>query len=1400
MNRKIHYIYSISLLLLLEAATPAFAQTIRGNIYGGGQLGKVVGNTSIIIESGSVEMGASGGSNIFGGGYQAEVAGNTTIDINGGEAGNVYGGGEAANIVVGAERTGNTVVNMNDGTVHHSVYGGGLGNTTNVATSTTVTANGGTVTEDVYGGSGFGKVGATAVIINNGATVTRDIFGGGFGSTSPNNYEADVNGNASVTVNKGAVISGNVYGGNNTNGSPKGAITVLVNGPIDEAEKTTTPLVLKDVFGGGKNAATTSSSNDIPAPKVTIKGCETIIARVFGGGDAASAPATDVEIWGGHITNAFAGGNGEVVAAHVGYLADGTTPYTYGTGNTMITIKGGVIENVFGGSNTAGNIRGEVSVTVEKDDEACDMQITNLYGGGNEAPGKAGTISIVCTGNGRIENVYGGANKADVTGDITLNIKGGQISNVFGGNNNSGNIDGAITVNVDWATGPEACGTNSLANVYGGGNLAAYTTPDGKVGPTVNLKNGTVSNNVYGGGLGEAAVVTGNPTVNLIGGTVTNDIFGGGDAAPVVGDPQVNANYGSVKDIFAGGRGETAVVTGNPKAYVNQGENAETHTPLALTINDVYGGGDAADVDGTGKVQLDKGTVTNIYGGGNAADVTNTDVIINGGEAAMAFAGGHGDKTVEPQKEANVTGDAHLTIHGGTVAKAFAGSNSKGTITGSQLVTIVKNGDALAELHVAEVYGGGNQADGKAGTFDIGCTGGETEGIGDLFGGAREANITGNIAFTIEGGKIDRIFGGNNVSGNVAGSITVNIAENTTKYDCGLHAGYVYGGGQDAAYTPTTPGAYPAVNIQKGSVEHDVFGGGLGASAIVTSNPTVTISGGSVGNNVFGGGSLAETDGNPTVNVSGGIVTHDVYGGGALADVTGSTTVNLTGGAVGGAYGGALGQKNGVNGATSDIAAYVNGNTYVTLDGTKVTETGVFGCNNLNGTPKGHAYVHVLSTTPRLKKGSTTEYEDYDVPAVYGGGNLSAYVPSDETFAADKGFAEVLIEGCDNSIDYVYGGGNAAPVPATSVTIYGANAINNAFAGGNGAGVGNPGADVGYLGYYSIVGDANTYGTGTSSITIYGGTVHNVYGGSNSLGYIRGGTFVGVENGDGKCPLIVGNVFGGGNEADIECSVTMDLDCNEGGAILYAGANNANVHGDIILTIHSGTYGKVFCGNNTGGKIFGSLIVNVDETGCWPIMIGELYACGNLAPYSVYGYEDGLVDGKVVVKTEGTKLYNDPEVNLISFTRIGKVFGGGYGNTAVLYGDTHVNVDPIKGKFAGYDGNTAEKQISPAFVLNGNDERVTYAAATTLPYGISKNGSYLVIPDEVGSIGSIYGGGNAGAVYGNTNVNIGLNTTNHHLNSSTEEEVAVTITGDVFGGGNEAIVSGDTKVKIGYEE
>lgn len=1166
---RIRYILNIALLLLLGAVTPAFAQTIKGNVYGGGNLSQVVGSTTINIKSGSI-----------------------TFNAEGNDEGNIYGGGYGTSAVL----TGNTTINVTGGTISKDVYGGGA--LANITGSTVVNIDGGTVTQDVYGGGALANVGKNTNINLTGGTI-RDSYGGGLGSAD---VAALIGGDATTTLN-GSIVLGSVFGCNNLNGTPQGHAKVHVLGTTPRDGQGAEEYDVAAVYGGGNLAAYEPTNTDDYA-EVLIENCDNSIEYVYGGGNAAPVPATKVTIMGANaIDNAFAGGNGagaDNPGADIGYkgfFSSGAAT-EYGTGIATINVQGGTIHHVYGGSNTLGYIKDHAVVNVNAAG-TCPMDVAELYGGGKMAPGKAATINITCTGEtGKIDNVYGGAHMADLIGNIELNIRGGNIGNAFGGNNESGNIDGTITVNVEWDT--EACGTNSLNNVYGAGNKADYTGS-----PAVNILNGTVSENVFGGGL--EATVTGNPTVTVNGGTVTLG---------------------------------------------------------------AYGGGALADVDGTTTVDIISGTVGNAYGGGL-----------------------------------------------GQLADAGAGK------------------EAIA------------------------------------------ATVTGNANVTVSGGSTTNVFGCNNLNGSPEGDVTVTIKESANVTN-------VYGGGNQAAASVS-----PVVNINGGTADK-VYGGGYGATAVLTGDPKVNVSGGTVSHDVYGGGALANVTGNPTVNVSGGTVTHDVYGGGALADVTGNTTVTLTGGAVGGAYGGALGQKNGVNGATEDIAAYVNGNTTVTLNGTQITETGVFGCNNLNGTPKGHAYVHVLSTTPR-------DGEDYDVPAVYGGGNLSAYVPDD-----DNDFAEVLIENCDNSIEYVYGGGNAAPVPATSVTIYGANAINNAFAGGNGYGADNPGADVGYKGYYSQTGaETPTYGTGETDIKIYGGTINNVYGGSNTLGYIRTHAYVEVLNvpdDDMKhdCELHLGEVHAGGNQAEMYCGGSVTLACSEGAEVVYAGSSDADIHGDIDLVITSGTFGKVFGGNNHSGNVYGGIKINIDETGCWPVMIGELYACGNEAPYSVYGYyndddDDVNDDNRGKPRTSGSNKYADPVINLISFTRIGKVFGGGY--AADVYGSPTINVEPITGKFANWkdsENNDCDWHGTPNYILDESDLRVPNTSEMTITYG------------QVGSIGTIYGGGNKGAVYGNTEVKIGTLEKNKHYkdkdNESVEpEEVGVTITGNVFGGGNEAIVSGDTNVKIG---
>ena len=162
-----------------------------------------------------------------------------------------------------------------------------------------------------------------------------------------------------------------------------------------------------------------------------------------------------------------------------------------------------------------------------------------------------------------LKAAYGGAQDADILGDVTLNITNGNFDRVFGGNNISGTIGGTITVNIE-ETG---CKPVIIGQLYGGGNLAAYTAPTGQHGPTVNVKSFTSIGEVYGGGYGEGAIVTGDTYVNI------NEVLGDkasteqfmkekvdtvkDPAAQTTGDDKVSKNPGVTKT-FKDGSGENA--------------------------------------------------------------------------------------------------------------------------------------------------------------------------------------------------------------------------------------------------------------------------------------------------------------------------------------------------------------------------------------------------------------------------------------------------------------------------------------------------------------------------------------------------------------------------------------------------------------------------------------------------------------------------------------------------------------------------------------------------------------------------------------------------------------------------------------------------------------------------
>jgi hypothetical protein len=368
------------------------------------------------------------------------------------------------------------------------------------------------------------------------------------------------------------------------------------------------------------------------------------------------------------------------------------------------------------------------------------------------------------------------------------------------------------------------------------------------------------------------------------------------------------------------------------------------------------------------------------------------------------------------------------------------------------------------------------------------------------------------------------------------------------------------------------------------------------------------------------------------------------------------------------------------------------------------------------------------------------------------------------------------------------------------------------------------------------------YGTGEATVNIKGGTIHRVFGGSNTKGNVRKSALTMLEEvtdaGVPKCEFHVDEAYGGGKSAPMDAEAKLLMACIPGLEEVYGGAQAADIHDDVTLTITNGTFNRVFGGNNISGTISGAITVNIEEVGCRPIIIGELYGGGNLAAYSIYGYED---DG--TPKTSGSNPSRDPEVNVKSFTSIGSVFGGGYGTRALMVGSPTVNINEVADPTSEAQ-NKSYKVPDPEDPDNPEKETTHYYSDYA---GETKtiDGHDVILPShekgKMGAIHTVFGGGNAAKVQGSTTVNIGTATDDDiymavpvatdtnletggyytrsgagtaaspykytEVNSGTAAAgstyykkytvLGVDIRDNVYGGGNNAEVTGNANVNIG---
>ena len=1476
-----------------DAVVTVSGGRIYGSVFGGGEDGHIMRNSTVTISGANTKIGTKGTSymdgNVFGGGRgfggdaltAGNVGGAVTLNIeNGYVLGSVYGGGRLASVGYGLYLTtetgygemraddvwddpnkpitskqtaaeffdkgrGKITINISGGTIGNdvanaeyggNVFGGSMGSLTKqdgtlntqwdkfaTAKKTTVNVSGGTIKRSVYGGGELGTVTTDAVITVSGGTIGKPKEG--------------------TTVYGGAVY-GNIYGGGKGYVDPDGSnyITAgIVKGNTKvtvENGTNTTPTIYHNIYGGGAYGSVGTFTYDENNNVITgyTSGGKAEIYII--GGTIGTDGKENGMIFGSSRGDIGRSGSihdklAWVYDTHVA-IGDTATNATITTATPLI--KG----SVYGGGENGHNYRNAyVRINGGTIGIASGEQITDNNGTPDDT---ADDITYSGAEYPYRGNVYGGGCGTDKyyqNPDDETHDGNGQLYNP-----KAGIVQGNAIVHVTAG--------NIVRNVYGAGAMGSVGTmtkdndnlvisSGGKT--TIKISGGTIgvdgtdNGNVFGAARGDAIssqsgiAQVKETDVIVSGGTVKGNVYGGGEIGCVGTFGETDGKY-----VWSSG-GLCKVTVSGGKIGPDGNNNPE--------IGNVFGAGkgkantfkcEKAMVRET-IVSISDGTVNgNVYGGGEIGRVEeDTEVTI-------------GRKSGEEEGAGTGKPDIKGSVFGAGKGKETHGYSA--LVRGNTRVTV--EGDDGAKVGVS-VYGGGEIA-------SVGRYGLDSKKMPEILvdGGYCYLKVLGKAEIGPESAPEDKgnVFGaGKGITPAYVYS-TSNRENNSRRmvtYDpTGRHKT-----GQGTLWDPYDDPDNP--NDNPNDLEHlqfvweyftgDATAGVSGEDEYKTyletlalaTHPEVTIGGtATVNGSVFGGGELGLTKGSVIVNIIGGTIVKDVYGGGSLANtnttstwakrengkplppdehgnytvdeepVHPTTTVNLLGGHImGDAYGGGLGDADHAPTVKGDVLVELNNNNN---GGPAIgTQTGcivnrVFGCNNLNGTPKKKVKVHVYATQRnganlKLKDKAALNSNTYDVLAVYGGGNLSAYEPEDPdlttTLNETTEKAEVIIEGCSlTSIKQVYGGGNAASVPATRVQVNSAYVIDEVFGGGNGDDpytlngetYVNPGANVGYYNYTHFVKNTTTgeyepvdnttpdcstkearvanysYGTGVARLEVYGGTIHTSYGGSNAKGNIRVKASS-LYSADGGCEMKVGKSYGGGKNAPIDGEVEMVADCAHGVEEMFGGSENADVDNDINLVITNGsTLRRVFGGNNTSGAINGSITVTIKESGCEPIRIGELYLGGYLAPYSVYGYEMEGDSYKTIEEQDehGNTIYSripleapqagvtphkDPRIYVISATSIGNIYGGGY--KAKLVGNPHINVNMEPGQV-----------VLTQTLKENTDDQYIYKDAMGAVYdeyteeGEGDSKKYIATLN-LGEIGNIYGGGNMADIVGDTHVEIG---------------------------------------------
>lgn len=586
---------------------------------------------------------------------------------------------------------------------------------------------------------------------------------------------------------------------------------------------------------------------------------------------------------------------------------------------TVYTIGGKQkISTFYGGSSSTNptsivTINGDLKINIQE-----EATISNFFGGSvNQRDQQTGNREINVRG-GTISNLYGGGKQGILNGDIEINATSGKIGNLYGGGEAyMATVYGDIKLNLS--------NVNITGNVYGGGKYASviqgYTgtltlnsdnervltekqradnTSGGNV--SINMANSTIGGSIYGSGQGMVNSVTKLVNYSSISYGTEFDAESLEEYIDYINNLLDNCDSNSsiawwndvLESPVVNDDGSITAYTYRQLSYKNPSTNSGRWLWIFYQYKQDYYLS-IAEVQNC-SINISDGTIVNgnVYGGGNLGVVEgNIDIeILEGSEVKGTLYGG-GDGT------ANIANITLFNPYDGVLPKYVANGTSvnyenTNSITSGTQSTLAQSSSLGNFVWTNDIrlknYSSFNGIYKGSSAYVLSELTEAERALVEEFGTNKYVyspsydevgEVRGNIKVTINDANVGTLYGGCNRA-NVDGTIDLLINNATINS--------VYGGNNLGGVTGKD------IKIQVGTLDEPVsignlFGAGNYARHNADTYVTINNLSGSM-DYLFGGGYAADVNGSTNVIVNSGTYNY-IFGGCDLAKVSGNTYLSI---------------------------------------------------------------------------------------------------------------------------------------------------------------------------------------------------------------------------------------------------------------------------------------------------------------------------------------------------------------------------------------------------------------------------------------------------------------------------------------------------------------------------